>query len=211
MAEYFEATDDGPTLALLAGGRAEDDAVELASDYQLSDSEFATLYDEWAPKLHSFTYAMLRSHEDAEDAVQTTFLNAYRSLQNGEQPRNVGSWLFCIARNVCLNRIRTSRRKPSSSLESIEIAAMRGVEDELERHLHARALRFAIQRLPEQQRLAIVMRELQGASYHEIADALDTTQGAVESLLFRARRTLARSLRAQVAHAGAPGTLRAAA
>jgi RNA polymerase sigma factor (sigma-70 family) len=138
-------------------------------------------------------------------------MNAFNALKGGEAPRNEGSWLFCIARNVCLNRLRTRQRKPCTALEDFDVEAHRGVEDELERHLHARALRFSLERLPQQQRVAIVMRELQGASYAEIADTLDTTQGAVESLLFRARRAMARSLRAQIDHAGAPGTLRAAA
>jgi RNA polymerase sigma factor (sigma-70 family) len=139
--------------------------------------------------------SMLRNREDAEDAVQTTFMYAYNSRTDGRVPRQEASWLFRIARNVCLNRIRTHTRKPAGSLDGIDIASSRGVEDQLDQHLHAVALRVALERLPEQQRKAIVLRELQGASYAEIAEALDTTQGAVESLIFRARRQLASSIR----------------
>ncbi len=139
---------------------------------------------------------MLRSREEAEDAVHTTFMNAYGSLQAGRVPRQEASWLFRIAKNVCLNRIRTQQRKPAGTLEGIEVAAFGGVDEAFEQRLHSLALRRALERLPEQQRKAIVMRELQGASYTEIATALRTTQGAVESLIFRARRQLATALQA---------------
>ena len=121
--------------------------------------------------------------------------NAYNALMDDRIPRQEASWLFRIVRNVCLNRIRTHVRKPAGSLDGIDVASNRGVEDQLDQHLHAVALRTALERLPEQQRKAIVLRELQGASYAEIADALETTQGAVESLIFRARRQLASSIR----------------
>src|SRR5689334_11804086 len=123
-------------------------------------------------------------------------MNAFGSLQAGRVPRQEASWLFRIARNVCLNRIRTQQRKPASTLEGVEVAAHRGVDEAVEQRLHVVSLRNALERLPEQQRKAIVMRELQGASYAEIADALETTQGAVESLIFRARRQLANVLTA---------------
>lgn len=173
------------------------DGGRVASEPPMSsDPEIALrqLHDEFAQRIYSYSLSILRSREDAEDAVQTTFMNAFGSLQAGRIPRQRSSWMFRIAKNVCLNRIRTQQRKPVQTLEGIDVAAVRGFDEAFEQRLHARALRIAIERLPEQQRTAIVMRELQGASYNEIAQALHTTQGAVESLIFRARKQLAATL-----------------
>lgn len=206
MDDFFEqehATDRAP---LFAGGAVDAEVAQRTSDPQLALSE---LHAEYSQKLYNYTLSMLRSREDAEDAVQTTFMNAYASLQAGRAPRQEASWMFRIARNVCLNRIRTQQRKPASTLEGIDVASHRGLEDAVEQRLHVVSLRSALERLPEQQRKAIVMRELQGASYAEIADALETTQGAVESLIFRARRQLASAL--QSAAGTDPAFARAAA
>jgi RNA polymerase sigma factor (sigma-70 family) len=205
MEDFFSSDDaeSSARSALLAGGRTatvllrevEDDSTPLV-DYSNPERAIEVLHEEFAQRLFAYAMSMLRNREDAEDAVQTTFMNAYNSLSDGRAPRQEASWLFRIARNVCLNRIRTHTRKPAGSLDGIDVASSRGVEDQLDQHLHAVALRAALERLPEQQRKAIVLRELQGATYAEIADALDTTQGAVESLIFRARRQLATSIRA---------------
>jgi RNA polymerase sigma factor (sigma-70 family) len=192
MDDFFNAGDLSPTTPLFSGARTEQPAV--AASCADPDVALQALHQEYSQKLFNYTLSMLRSREDAEDAVQTTFMNAYGSLSAGRAPRQEASWLFRIARNVCLNRIRTQQRKPASTLEGIDVASNRSVDDVLEQRLHVVALRNALERLPEQQRKAIVMRELQGASYAEIADALTTTQGAVESLIFRARRQLAGAL-----------------
>jgi RNA polymerase sigma factor (sigma-70 family) len=212
--EDFFADERPGTSALLAGGTAahEDEHLEQLGpsiDYADPEAALRQLHDEYAQRLFAYALSMLRNREDAEDAVQTTFLNVYNALVDGRMPRTETSWLFRIARNVCLNRIRTHNRKPAGSLDGIDVASHRDVEDQLDQHLHASALRRALERLPEQQRKAIVLRELQGASYAEIADALHTTQGAVESLIFRARRQLATSMRAVAP--GADPTLAAAA
>lgn len=204
MEDFFGSEDEHEAApALLAGGRNADihelheavDAPAPLVDYTDPERAIEVLHKEFSSRLFAYAMSMLRNREDAEDAVQTTFMNAYNSLTDGRIPRQEASWLFRIARNVCLNRIRTHTRKPAGSLEGIDIASSRGVEDQLDQHLHAVALRMALERLPEQQRKAIVLRELQGASYAEIAEALETTQGAVESLIFRARRQLATSIR----------------
>jgi RNA polymerase sigma factor (sigma-70 family) len=189
---------------MFTGGRVDIDPP-MPTDPEMA---LRQLHDEFAQRIYSYTFSMLRSREDAEDAVQTTFMNAYGSLQAGRMPRQRSSWMFRIAKNVCLNRIRTNQRKPSQTLEGIEIANVRSFDDALDQRLHAKALRVALERLPVQQRTAIVMRELQGASYSEIAEALDTSQGAVESLIFRARKQLAASLKV---HEGFGGGLAQAA
>ncbi|MCW2972733.1 MAG: polymerase, sigma-24 subunit, subfamily [Thermoleophilia bacterium] len=170
-------------------------AEESTVDYSNPETAITQLHAEYAPRLLAYAMSMLRNREDAEDAIQTTFLNVYNSLRDGRVPRQEASWLFRIARNVCLNRIRTHQRKPAGTLDGMDVAATHSLEEQVDQHVHLAVLRAALERLPEQQRKAIVLRELQGASYAEIATALETTQGAVESLIFRARRQLATSLR----------------
>ena len=127
--------------------------------------------------------------------MQSTFLNAHRALQRGVAPRTELAWLFKIALNVCLTRRRsTSRRgrvEAATDLDAMQDyvpAPARESPDELIR------LTDALSHMPENQRRAILLREWQGLSYREIAVELDLSQSAVETLIFRARRSLAANL-----------------
>ncbi len=140
----------------------------------------------------------LGSRDEAEDAVQSTFLNAHRALQRGVTPDAELPWLFKIAHNVCLTRRRSTRRRtrvesPSDlgAVQDVLPAPARESADELMR------LTDALEDMPSSQRRAIVLREWRGLSYHEIADELELSQSAVETLIFRARRTLASKLRTE--------------
>jgi RNA polymerase sigma factor (sigma-70 family) len=126
--------------------------------------------------------------------VQTTFMNAFRGLKRGIVPDAEQAWLFKIAENVCLSRRRSTWRRgrveSPNDLEVLqEIVPSRGSRtDELI------GLEDALEAMPENQRRAILLREWQGLSYREIADELAISQAAVETLIFRARRTLAQGL-----------------
>src|SRR5437763_10865330 len=154
------------------------------------------LYERYASRIFGYCLHRLGSREEAEDAVQTTFLNAFRSLSRGVVPESESAWLFKIAENVCLSRHRASfrRRRVESpgDLQALEasLPARERPADELI------PLPDALAEMPEAQRRALLLREWQGLSYHEIAAELDVSQSAVETLIFRARRTLARRLEA---------------
>jgi RNA polymerase sigma factor (sigma-70 family) len=127
--------------------------------------------------------------------VQSTFLNAHRALQRGVTPESELAWLLKIAHNVCLTRRRSTRRRgrveAAHDLESMQDylpAPPREAPEELIR------LTDALEDLPDSQRRAILLREWQGLSYAEIARELKLTQSAVETLIFRARRSLAANL-----------------
>jgi RNA polymerase sigma factor (sigma-70 family) len=156
------------------------------------------LYERYAPQIFGFCVNQLGSRDEAEDAVQTTFLNAHRALQRGVTPDAELPWLYKIAHNVCLTRRRSARRRvrvetPSDlgAVQDVLPAPTRDANDELLR------LTDALGDMPPSQRRAILLREWQGLSYHEIADELDLSQSAVETLIFRARRTLASKLRTE--------------
>ena len=152
------------------------------------------LYERHAAKIQSYCHHQLGSREEAEDAVQTTFMNAFRALGRGVVPEAESAWLFKIAENVCLSRRRSSWRRGK-----IESPSDFGVIEEivpgpsLQRD-ELIGIEAALASMPEQQRRAILLREWQGLSYREIAAELEVSQSAVETLIFRARRSLAQGL-----------------
>ena len=151
------------------------------------------LYERYARQLQGFCRARLSSREEAEDAVQHTFLNAYRSLRSGTRPRAEAAWMFAIAANVCRERRRSAWRR--SRIEVVSDDGLVG-ERAAPEHSHEEltGVADALAELTPNQRRAILMREWQGLSYREIADELSLSEGAVETLLFRARRSLAHKL-----------------
>jgi RNA polymerase sigma-70 factor (ECF subfamily) len=155
------------------------------------------LYERHGARVLAYCRRRLRSEEEAEDALQTTFLYAFRGLQRGVVPETEIAWLLKIAHNVCLSTWDSDRRRQRlelvqdpEQLQTVTPAAPSG-------HENAIALETALGDLTELQRRAILLREWRGLSYQEIAQELELSQSAVETLIFRARRTLARSLERQ--------------
>jgi RNA polymerase sigma-70 factor (ECF subfamily) len=168
-----------------------------ASPTQLAAEESETaeqLFEEHSGWIYGYCLRVLRSPEEAEDALQTTYLNACRSLNRGTRPQQGSAWLLRIAQNVCVSRLRSSGRRGTfehaqdAALIEATAAAPDRVPDDLV------GLTDALHGMPEQQRKAILLREWQGLSYQEIASELGITQSAVETLIFRARRSLAAGL-----------------
>jgi RNA polymerase sigma-70 factor (ECF subfamily) len=151
-----------------------------------TDRDFESFYRDHVAEVYQYALAVLSNPADAEDVTQQTFLNAYRAFQNGERPYTPHNWLIKIAHNVCRMRWRQAGRRPQEvPLENAaEPATLDEAKPAVEDVLHALA------RLPFNQRAAIVMREVEGRTYAEIAEVLGTTVPAVEALLFRARTNL---------------------
>src|SRR3954447_5660571 len=123
-----------------------------------------------------------------EDAVQQAFINAHSALQGGERPLQLKAWLYTIARNAALNMLRQN----GWSYEQIplDFDGVRRPDQVFEQRIELQQTVAALNELPERQRDALVMRELEGRSYAEIAAALSANDGAVRQLLNRARVTL---------------------
>jgi RNA polymerase sigma factor (sigma-70 family) len=166
--------------------------VVIATALRKSSPErtFESLYKQHAADVYRYARALLPRQADAEDATQTTFMNAYRALERGERPRDAGPWLRAIALNVCREHHRRAGRRPAEvPLE----------EDPAELVLDPptptiRDIVQGLSQLPFNQRAAIVMREFEGRSIAEVGDALELSPSAVEALLFRARRALREQL-----------------
>jgi RNA polymerase sigma-70 factor (ECF subfamily) len=156
-------------------------------------AEAGLLYERYSGKILGYCRRRLSSREEAEDAVQHTFLNAYRSLRTGVVPHAEAAWLYKIAENVCHERRRSAWRRSRIELVSDD-GELRDAAAPAHEHDELEGLADALAELTPNQRRAILLREWQGLTYREIAAELETTESAVETLLFRARGSLARKL-----------------
>ena len=147
------------------------------------------LYRRHVGDVYRYTYAVLGNHADAEDVTQTTFVNALRALERGEEPQNPANWLLVIAHNIVRQRWRQAAARPTEVELVDDVPDVSGDDD-----VELDGLVRALQRIPPSQREALVMRELEGRSYQEISELLGLTTSALETLLFRARRSLAEEL-----------------
>ncbi len=158
---------------------------------QSGEQAFERLYRSHVQDVYRYALMILRNRDDAEDVAQTTFLKAYRAYQRGDRPRHPRKWLITIAHNTCGTRIRDARRRPQEVAfeEQLVEPVPVGSGD-----VDVQELVRAVGALSFNQRAALVMRELEGRTYAEIAEALELSTSAVETLLFRARRALREQL-----------------
>src|SRR5919202_1562377 len=161
--------------------------VPTMSPRAARDRAFERMYRRYAQDVYRYTLALLRNPADAEDVTQTTFMNAYRAWARGEEVEKPQHWLIRIAHNAARTKYaRSLRRVPEVPLdEAIDQLAVPEEEKP-----NVEGVLEALGELPFNQRAALVMRELEGRSYAEIADTLGVSKSAVEALIFRARRSL---------------------
>jgi RNA polymerase sigma-70 factor (ECF subfamily) len=172
----------------LVANRAPAREVESAAD------DAAVLYERYYERIFGYCLYHLGSREEAEDVAQTTFMWAYRGLRRGVVPRAEASWLFTIAQNACRARHRTRGRRREREVLSDPVTLADMAPAPVANTDDLMGLEDALARMPELQRRAILLREWRGLSYKEIAAELELSNAAVETLIFRARRSLAELL-----------------
>jgi RNA polymerase sigma factor (sigma-70 family) len=151
------------------------------------DDAFGTIHDRYRQRLLAYTRQMLGpSRSDAEDVLQDVFLRAYGALRNDDRPVTLRAWLYRVAHNRCIDHLRRPLPPPAEIYE-LSRTPTHDPQAETVRREDLRRLVQDVQRLPEQQRSALLMRELDGLTYAELAGALDTSVPAIKSLLVRAR------------------------
>jgi RNA polymerase sigma-70 factor (ECF subfamily) len=168
---------------------------------------FSALVDKYKQPVMNFVFRSLRDETEAEDLAQNVFLQVYKSRARYERTAKFSTWLFTIARNLCLNEIRRRTRHPAESLEESqtenEDAALRQYEDKkvalpteyvLQGELAAK-IEEAMAALPENQRTAILLCRQDELSYEEIAQVLGCSLSATKSLIHRGRETLKEKLK----------------
>ncbi|WP_269208529.1 RNA polymerase sigma factor [Conexibacter woesei] len=161
------------------------------------DEAFGTIHDRYRARLFAYARQMLGgSRSDAEDVLQDVFLRAYNALRTDGRDVALRAWLYRVAHNRCIDQLR----RPAPAAEDI-YDINRGVSTDLlaeaERREDLRRLIADVRELPEQQRSALLMREMEGLSYNDLAAALGVTVPAVKSLLVRARVGLVEAIEAR--------------
>ena len=152
---------------------------------------FERLYHAHVGDVYRYALAVTGNRADAEDVTQTTFMQAYRALDRGEHPVKPRNWLITVAHNVCRQRFRETARRPVEVEYDEDVGEALVPSDDAPT---AADIQRALGQLAMNQREALVMRELEGRSYAEIAETLGLTLAAVETLIFRARRALREQL-----------------
>jgi RNA polymerase sigma factor (sigma-70 family) len=166
-------------------------APPVARGSTASAEAASVLFERHRQRVLAFCLSRTRNRSDAEDATQTTFMYALSGLRRGVVPEFESSWLLRIAENVCHSQRRRAHRRYERAELPLDVASDRAGDPALVSE-RLETLSSALEELPETQRRAIILREWRGLSYHDIAAELQTSHAAVETLLFRARRSLAK-------------------
>ena len=179
--------------------------LRLRSDQQLvsvfrsgNDEAFRVIHDRYRPRLLAYTRQMLlASPADAEDAVQEIFVRAYSGLRSNRRELALRPWLYRIAHNRCIDELRRPHAIAVEAIEELSESPGPDLHARVETRDALRRLIADVRRLPEQQRSALLMRELGGMAYADVSDALGVSVPAVKSLLVRARVGLAQASEAR--------------
>jgi RNA polymerase sigma factor (sigma-70 family) len=197
------STLQAPAVRARSGASIGISLLRLRSDEQLvalfragNDDAFRAIHDRYRQRLFAYTRQMLPRRQDAEDALQDVFVRAYAGLRASDRHVALRAWLYRVAHNRCVDELRRPLVPPAEVFELISVPDQDPVAQADQRE-SLRRLIADVRRLPEQQRSALLMRELSGMSYAELAEALETTVPAVKSLLVRARMALALSIEAR--------------
>jgi RNA polymerase sigma factor (sigma-70 family) len=188
----------------LAALRGPSPLLRLASDERLIEltrggqqAAFEVLVARYHARLLAFCRHMLRSREDAEDVLQEVFAAAFNAIMADSREINARPWLYRIARNRSLNHLRRNTAIGVDSMDAHFADAGQSTSEKAHKREEFRLLLDDIGRLPETQRSALVLREMDALSYEQIAEAMDTTVPSVKSLLVRARIGLAEAAEAR--------------
>jgi RNA polymerase sigma factor (sigma-70 family) len=158
---------------------------------------FETIVDRYQGRLLGFCRQMLGSTEDAEDVLQEVFVNAYRAMLADEREINLRPWLYRIARNRSLNHLRKPTADAQESMDMVPVVEAATTAEKVNNREEFRQLLNDVGKLPETQRSALLLREMDAMSYEEIAAAMETSVPSVKSLLVRARISLAEASQAR--------------
>lgn len=179
-----------------------DPDVQLLLAFKSGDkSSFEKLMVRFYPRVLNFIYRFVNQKEVAEDLTQDVFMKVYKSAVNYQPKAKVSTWIFTIAKNTALNEL-SRRKKFAYSLDADnktsegsvqsqhEDFTERKPDQQLERQERMEVVRTAVQSLPENQRMAVILRRYENMTYDEIAKTMGTTSKAVKSLLSRAKENL---------------------
>jgi RNA polymerase sigma factor (sigma-70 family) len=184
----------GPTPLL----RLQSDERLVALTRRGNQAAYEALVGRYQSRLLAFCRHMLGSREDAEDVLQEVFAAAFNAMIADERPLNVRPWLYRIARNRSLNHLRRAQAIGVDSMDVHLSEHGTTTADKVHKREEFRQLMEDVQGLPETQRTALLLREIDALSYEQIAEAMETTVPSIKSLLVRARVSLAEAAEARL-------------
>lgn len=168
------------------------------------DTAFHRLVEDWKDRIYNTALGLVQQAQDAEDITQDVFITAWKSVKQFRGESSIQTWLYKIAVHQSLDCIRKRKRKKRFGFLVPLLGADEGPEQELGDFLHpgvqlekkqeAQVLFKAIRKLPEQQQVAYNLQKIEGLSIKEIAQVMETTDGAVEAMLNRAKTNLQKTL-----------------
>jgi RNA polymerase sigma-70 factor, ECF subfamily len=156
---------------------------------------FETLYREHAARLYTLACRMAGSREDGEDLLQEIFLQAHRKLGSFKGDSSIGTWLYRLALNHCLDYVRSRRAKMNKLTETLDAETSIEPTARRETPIARMDLERAVERLPEGCREAFVLHDVEGFDHKEVADLLGIAEGTSKSQVFKARMKLRGFLR----------------
>jgi RNA polymerase sigma-70 factor, ECF subfamily len=168
-------------------GQVEDSILVRAAQNGDVDA-FEELVRRYQTSIYRVALRMLGSRADAQDAVQETFVRAWRALPRFRHDSAISTWLYRIVTRRALDRIAS--RRSTGTLDEVEVEAGPDPAQAAEHQERLRAIRRAIAKLPPDQRAAIVLREFEGLSYQEVAQVLGASVPAIKTRIHRARLTI---------------------
>ncbi|HEX8741856.1 MAG TPA: sigma-70 family RNA polymerase sigma factor [Thermoleophilaceae bacterium] len=178
--------------------RLQSDEKLIAMTRRGQHAAFETLVQRYQSRLLAFCRHMLGSTEDAEDVLQEVFTASFNAMLADDRPINARPWLYRIARNRCLNHLRRPTASGQDSMDVFERDGGTTTADTVHKREEFRQIVADVQELPETQRTALLLREIDALSYDQIAEAMDTTVPSVKSLLVRARVSLGEAAEARL-------------
>jgi RNA polymerase sigma-70 factor (ECF subfamily) len=186
-------TDDGPARDAGLAGLGEPELV--AACLAGRPGAFDVVVERHRRTVYQLCYRFVGNHEDASDLTQDVFLRAFRGLRNFKGQSSLGTWLYRIGVNVCLNRVsvKTPVNEPIEKHQHVDDGS-ESPSDRLLRGERALQVRAAITRLPRKQRAALILRMYHEMSHQEIAQTLGSSVGAVKANVFHALQNLKKLL-----------------
>lgn len=150
---------------------------------------FSALVERWQQRIHRFAYRYFSSHDDAMEITQKTFIKVYKKVNTLEDAEKFSSWIYRIANNLCLDEVKRAGRKRSASMEAIGKQAVaesivENPDHTIQQQELGAILQQALNLLPPEQRIVVIMKEYEGLKFREIADILDEAENTVKSRMY---------------------------
>ena len=173
----------------------DDDAMLMLKIAEGSEHALRMIIERWKNPLANYFYRSISDIHTAEDLAQQTFINLYHAKESYTPSAKFSTYLFHIARNVLINEYRKRQRRPFDPVDPVEITSSVEGRTELTTNELEEVFYYTLEKLPENQRTAILLFKQQDMSYEEIAEAMNATIPAVKTWIFRARSVLKDALK----------------